>query len=261
MKLKEIDYLSAYMDEYYGYPVSEENFTIGDFLQASTSAVPRCRILDVACGPSFYFWALFHTSADEICGLDARVDSLQFVRKELARTTSISSSEPAPQPYLSVAEHVVKHLAAAGSLLTPERYLEQQEHRVGTLTWESIESTSTSLVDYPGLFDVVTSVFGVDGLDDPSPEAFHRGLRTIRKFLYDGGLAVLVTLCDTDSWRCGEAVIPCHRTTEDSLRADLELVGFDQIQISKVPAVTAAEKGQGYAFMLFCTARKRSGDS
>src|SRR3989338_1692886 len=78
----EVDYLSHYMDEFYA-SLTVENEEIGTFLHESDYSG---RLLDVACGPSALYWAMFHPNVTDFHGIDAREDSIEHLKNLLHET-------------------------------------------------------------------------------------------------------------------------------------------------------------------------------
>ncbi len=84
LSAQEVNYLHHYMDEFYG-SLTEENKEIGTFLHESDHAG---RLLDVACGPSALYWAMFHPNVTHFCGIDAREDSITHLQSLLAEAAN-----------------------------------------------------------------------------------------------------------------------------------------------------------------------------
>lgn len=72
-----------------------------------------------------------------------------------------------------------------------------------------------------------------------------------QRVLKTGGMLTLVTLCDTQSWQCGDETFACLHTTADSLRACAASAGFHVEFLEERSATTAVDRGQGYEKMLF----------
>lgn len=231
----DLDYLAHYMEEFYG-SLTEENEEIGRFLRERQHAGEQLKVLDVACGPSALYWAMFHPSAVvEFHGLDARQDSLDFVRSQIDATLGGTIDAR----YLEVARWHGAPDAHA--------HVHDVAQRFATLTAHNIVN------DWPyadGAFEVVVSCFGMDHV--ATDDAFDKVLTEAARVLKPGGSLVLVTLCETDTWRCGDMFGACLYTTQQRLADALARTGFLTSVLEERRAATAIACDQGYEKMLFC---------
>ncbi len=227
-------YLQPYLDEYYG-SLTEENRLIGEFLLAASSRLPDHPTqvaLDVGCGPTLLYWGMFMAPCDVHHGLDALDSNLGAVRREIAR---------ARQGYQELCDYY-------GDDGDPGRFLDLCD-RVGRLeavdaaqVWP-FEDASTTLV---------SSVFALEVL--PDLEGIGEALAEARRVLVDGGRLVLVSLCETTTWRIGDYVGSCLRLSPPLLEDLLKAAGFGAIEVTSQAAPTATDKEQGYTQILFATA-------
>jgi ubiquinone/menaquinone biosynthesis C-methylase UbiE len=222
----ELEYLTSYLDEYYG-SFSEENRTIGNYILSET--LPGATILDVGCGPSFIYWSMFHPSAKKIIGLDIKEDSVFFVKQELDK---IKRHEISTR-YLPIFKYV------AGLDLN---------------FFDNLEIVRSNLSErWPiqdNSIDLVTSVFGMDCLS--SMKEFEFALSEAKRVLVTNGKLILITLANTPTWKCGGVSIDCLQLNENILRSIFTQHDF-LATILKVKASTAIEKSQGYDSMFFCS--------
>jgi S-adenosylmethionine/arginine decarboxylase-like enzyme/SAM-dependent methyltransferase len=241
---REVDYLSTYMDEYYGF-LNEENIMIGTFLQRSTREAAQengggVRLLDVGCGPSLFYWAAFQPDVSEFHGMDAREENVAYVRQVVARTAA-GDIEPRY-------EHIAEHLAPGENGRARQRLREQASRVVSILPHDLTKPWPYS----DGSFEVVQSCFGVDHVETQEEMTF--ALSEAWRVLRPGGRLTLVTLGETSRWVCGGVTCACLYTTSVALQSDLERVGLRVISLDERPAVVAAAQKQGYEKMIFCRA-------
>ena len=241
---QEMNYLTAYMDEYYGN-LSTENEEIGTFLRDSHvreagDTGPK-KLLDVACGPSSFYWALFLPDVTEFHGLDAREDSIVYLQN-LVETAVQGDIEPR---YLEIGTW---HGFDAPTAETHVRDVAQKYRNT------SVHDIVKPWPYEDGSLNAVMSCFGIDHVE--TPEEFLHVLSEARRVLAPGGTLTLATLCETSSWHCGGATGACLFTTAESLRRDLEAVGFEVPFLEERKATTGLEMNQGYEKMIFCRARK-----
>jgi len=234
---QEVNYLDHYMDEFYS-SLTQENEEIGTFLHESDHSG---RLLDVACGPSAFYWAMFHPNVTDFHGIDAREDSivhLQNLINEAAKGNVDSRyAEIARWHGLSEADVPVSVISTA------KRFTTAKVHDI-CVRWP-YEANS---------FEGVVSCFGVDHVE--SKEEFLCVLQEAHRVLVTGGMFTLATLCETNSWICGGSLCACLYTTRESLEHDLSSVGFRVVFLEERKATTALENGSGYEKMLFCRAVK-----
>lgn len=231
----ELEYLKFYLDEYYSF-LSDENKVIGDFIYSET--IPSAEILDVGCGPSFLYWAGFHPFAKKITGLDIKEDSVAFVNHEISE---IKLGKIHPR-YLEVLDYV-KSKSNQTDFVNQVNHFNVLQADLST-EWD-IENDSV---------DLVISIFGLDCLD--SKEQFDFCLSQAFRVLRNNGKLIVITLCDTDVWHCGDAIIKCLNVNSSFLNKSLERAGFKNPKILEAAAVTAIEKKQGYDKMLLCSVIK-----
>lgn len=231
----DVDYLSTYMDEYYG-TLTAENEEIGAFLYACghTGA-----LLDVACGPSALYWAMFHPGVERFVGIDVREDSLRYLRNVLDRTVR-EEIDPRYAEIAAWRKHEYPRLAVID---TAAKFADVRVHDARE-AWPFADAT----------FDGVVSCFGIDHVE--TYDHFLTSLREARRVLRPGGLLTLVTLCETASWLLNGTRCACLFTTRELLRRALVTEGFVPRVLEERRAVTAAEAGQGYEKMLFCCAER-----
>lgn len=241
VKATSVSYLDAYMDEFYG-SLTTENEEIGRFLsEVAFPQVDKVKVLDVACGPSAFYWTLFHKGIGELHGLDARMDSIDYLR-QIADACARGDIDPR---YLEVARW---HGLADGEATD---FVRQAAGRVKTLHEHDIASR------WPyedGMFHGVVSCFGIDHVETPDEFAF--ALAEANRVLATDGVITLATLCETNSWRCGQTYAACLFTTKNSLHDNLVKAGFRPTMLEERSATTALENDQGYEKMLFCRAVK-----
>jgi SAM-dependent methyltransferase len=233
----EVNYLDHYMDEFYS-SLTAENEEIGTFLYESGHSG---RLLDVACGPSALYWAMFHPNVTEIHGIDAREDSIMYLRNIIDAAARGSIGDQ----YAEIARwHGASEVdASAKAASFAERFTTAQTHDI-RLSWPY----------EAGQFEGVVSCFGVDHVE--TREEFLQVLKEAHRVLVQGGRLTLATLCETSSWICGGNLCACLYTTRESLAQDLSSVGFQVEFLEERSATTALEQGQGYEKMLFCRAVK-----
>lgn len=242
----EVNYLLAYLDEYY-HDLNEENREVGEFLYKSsqlTRAVHRhgLRLLDVACGPSGFYWSLFHSTATSFQCLDIRKDSIDYLRQLVAN----AGRGEVEERYLEVA-----HSRVGGDNDDALVYVQRIARRFGAMTTGDLSVTW----DYPDAsFEMVVSCFGIDHVENE--EQFLFALSQARRVLVDKGVLTLVTLCETGSWRSGDVYGTCLYMTRQLLHDYLTSAGFAVTFMEECRAVTAIELDQGYEKMLFCRAVK-----
>ncbi len=240
---KKVSYIGNYMNQFYG-SLTPENRIIGQFLRRASTAAMKNRLqrrrLDLACGPSAFYWALFVKLSSAYCGLDARQESIDYLGKLIANVL-VGKVE---RRYLEVAESRPNSNPSSA-----KKFVTAVANHWQSYTTADIENV---LPFDDGSFEEVVSCFGVDHVS--TAERFRFALAEARRVLVPGGQLTLATLCDTDSWRCGNTMCACLKTTEESLRADLEKLGYKVISLKKVLAITAMEEDHGYNAMLFCTA-------
>lgn len=241
---QEMNYLTAYMDEYYGN-LSTENAEIGAFLRDShvreVGDTGSKKLLDVACGPSSFYWALFLPAVTEFHGLDAREDSITYLQN-LVDTAAQGEAEPR---YLEIAQwHGFDSAEAAA-------HVRDVAGRYRTL---SVHNIVDPWPYEDGSLNAVMSCFGIDHVE--TPEEFLKVLSEAYRVLAPGGTLTLATLCETTSWHCGGMTGACLLTTAESLRRDLEAVGFEVAFLEERKATTALDMNQGYEKMIFCRAKK-----
>jgi SAM-dependent methyltransferase len=236
-------HVEAYLAEYYG-DLSDENLVIGRFLAGSVPPADKrpTRALDVGCGPTLLYWALFFDGYDEYHGLEAGEDNVAFLRAEVRGGASGRMHER----YRPICEHLggaraPAHQERFSSLCRRVRSVERGD---AAERWPYAD----------GWMDLVTMVFSLEVL--PTREAMLRALGEARRVLAPGGRIVVAALGETTTWRVGDYVGSCLRLTEGSLAASLGAAGFDQASVQKRAASTAIERDQGYAWMLFATARR-----
>ncbi len=240
-RASEVRYIDRYMESFYD-SLTQENLEIGMFLrEASTAAraVGHKRVLDVGCGPSMLYWALFLDAAEEYHGLDVREDNMDSLRQETAEGLS---GKMHPR-YRDVSEHMLR---MRGEVAHPEHFFISCCRRFRSLTAYDLQDR------WPcedGSMSVVMSVFGLDHVD--SPEGFLASLREVRRVLEPGGRFVYTTLCETSSWSFEGEEAMCLHTTKESLEQDLQKAGFTNIHVERRAASTAVERDQGYKWMLF----------
>lgn len=244
---RDLSYIDAYMDEYYA-SLTRENLEIGRFLAEAASGLPDLgapkRIVDVACGPSALYWALFMKGFDEHHGVDAREENMAHVRGEVAA----SAHGEMPGRYQDVCA------AVAGSHPGPVHpHFADVCKRFKSLVSGDLRSTWP----FPdGFADVVTSIFGIEHLD--TMEDFRRALGEVRRILKPGGRFVFVNLCMTGPWRFRGEPIHVLPLTESSLAEEVRRAGFGEVSVERRAATTAVELDQGYDAMLFGTAMRAS---
>ncbi len=240
---REVSYIGHYMNQFYG-SLTPENLIIGKFLRRANQTAmknrsPRRR-LDLACGPSAFYWALFVKLSSAYCGLDARSESIDYLWKLIANVRA----GKVERRYLEVAESRPNSKPSSA-----KKFVTAVANHWQLYMTADIESV------FPfddGSFEEVVSCFGVDHVS--TPKRFQFALAEARRVLVPGGQLTLVTLCNTISWRCGKTMCACLKTTKESLRADLKKLGYQVTSLKKVRAVTAIEDDHGYNAMLFCTA-------
>ena len=242
---KGLSNVEAYLAEYYG-SLTDENLTIGRFL--ADAARPRegaerpLRALDMGCGPTLLYWALFFDGYDEYHGVDAGEDNVACLRADIALGRS-SRMHPRYRP-------VCQHLDGLASGGKRPRFRALCE-RVRSVVLGDAGGTWA----FPdGSMDLVTMVFSLEVL--PSADHVRRALGEARRVLSPGGRLVLATLCETTSWRSGDYVGRCLRFTRESLEADLSASGLGEVSVERRAATTAIACNQGYQWMLFATATR-----
>lgn len=233
----EVNYLDHYMDEFYG-SLTAENEEIGTFLHESNHTG---RLLDVACGPSAFYWAMFHPHVTDIHGIDARQDSIFYLR--ILIDSAVQGNVGAQYAEIARWHGASEADAPAVVSSTARRFTTAQTHDI-RLSWPYED----------GSFEGVVSCFGVDHVE--TQEEFLTVLQEARRVLVPGGLLTLATLCETASWICGGDLCACLYTTKESLEHDLSSAGFRVVFMEERPATTALENGSGYEKMLFCRAIK-----
>lgn len=234
---QEVNYLTHYMDEFYS-SLTEENEEIGKFLHDSNHSG---RLLDVACGPSALYWAMFHPNVTDFHGIDAREDSIEHLQNLINEAVK-GNVEPR---YAEIARwHGVSDTDVPTSVIsTAQRFTTAKVHDI-SVEWPYVEDS----------FEGVVSCFGVDHVE--SADEFCRVLRDAHRVLVTGGTFTLATLCETNSWICGGNLCACLYTTKESLEHDLSSSGFRVVFLEERRATTGLENGQGYEKMLFCRAVK-----
>ncbi len=237
LSAQEVNYLEHYMDEFYG-SLTQENEEIGTFLFESDHAG---RLLDVACGPSALYWAMFHPNVLEFHGIDAREDSITHLQRLIDEAVQGKVDEK----YAEIARwHGATGADAAAHVSgTARRFSTAQVHDI-CVQWPYAD----------GSFEGVVSCFGVDHVE--TREEFDCVLQEANRVLVKGGMFTLATLCETNSWICGGTLCACLYTTQASLEHDLLRVGFRVVFMEERRATTALENGSGYEKMLFCRAVK-----
>lgn len=235
----QISYIDGYMEEYYPQWMTEENAVIGEFLLNNPWRQEDGVLLDVGCGPVPFYWGLFQPSVAKFYAIDARQESVRYVRAVVGACRGGVIEER----YLAVARQLGE--------LDPAVYVQKMAGRFEGL---SVHCLGEPLPYQDDFFDEVFSGFGIDHVD--TREEFRFALREALRVLRSGGCFTLVTLCETATWKCGEIVGKCLFTSLASLQADLTEAGFQVVSIEEVDAVTAVAEEQGYTKMLFCRALK-----
>lgn len=244
---RDLSYIDAYLDEYYA-SLTRENLEIGQFLAQATTGLPELgrprRVVDVACGPSALYWALFMDGFDEHHGVDAREENVEHVRKEVAS----AGEGKMPGRYRDVCESVV------GAHPDPAHpHFARVCGRFKSLVSGDLRGTWP----FPdGFADAVTSIFGIEHLD--AMEDFRHALAEVRRILKPGGRFVFVTLCMTGPWRFRGEPIHVLPLTEAALAQELRQAGFGDVSVERRAATTAVELDQGYDAMLFGSAVRAS---
>lgn len=235
-------HVESYLAEYYG-ELSEENLVIAQFLAgAARPGLERpSRALDVGCGPTLLYWALFFDGYDEYHGMDASEDNVAFLRGEVAGGVGGRMHER----YRPICERLhggqTQGHKRFGSLC---RRVRSVNHGDAAAHWPHADES----------MDLVTMVFSLEVL--PSSDAVRAALAQARRVLAPKGRLVLATLGETTSWRVGDYVGRCLYFTKDSLSAGLYAAGFDPVTVRRQAASTAVEREQGYEWMLFATATR-----
>ncbi len=239
---KEVRYVDAYLDEYYS-SLTRENAEIGEYLARVTSGLPDLgrpnRIVDVACGPTALYWALFTSRFDERHGVDARQENVAHVEAELQHA----------QLRMHDRYRVVCRAAAGAG--------DEAEH------FEQVCRSFKSIVaaDLLGPFpfaaefaDVVTSIFGIEHLD--TAEALLHALAEARRILKPGGRIVVVALSVTSPWLFRGDPVHVLSLTDGDLRDAFARAGFVDAAVERRNATTAIERDQGYDAMIFGSAAR-----
>ncbi len=232
-----VNYLDHYMEEFYG-SLTIENEEIGRFLHESNH---EGKLLDIACGPSALYWAMFHPNVAEIHGIDAREDSIAHLQAVIH--SAVQGNVGTQYAEIAQWHGVPKADAPRRVTLCAQRFTKAQTHDI-RIPWP-YEANQ---------FDGVVSCFGADHVE--TQEEFLAVLKEAYRVLVSGGRLTLATLCETNSWICGGNLCACLFTTKESLEHDLSSVGFQTVFIEERSATTALEQGQGYEKMLFCRAIK-----
>ena len=232
-------YLQPYLDEYYDC-LTIENLEIGTFLIEATRP-PTGKVyassLDVGCGPTLLYWGLFMHPCVTHHGIDVLPTNLEAVKAEI----NSARNGVVHRRYQEICDYF-------GDAGDPIRFLNLCE-RVGRL--EAVDASGI----WPfatGDINVVTMLFSIEVL--PTTEALERSLMEAKRVLSDGGRLVLVSLCDTLSWKIGEYTGRCLCLDSELLFLSLERAGFTDVVVERKMAVTASSKGQGYQWMLFVKA-------
>lgn len=240
-------HVEAYLTEYYD-SLTDENLNIGRFL--ADAARPRgtaarpARALDMGCGPTLLYWALFVDGYDEYHGVDASEDNVASLRRDIA--AGITGRMHAR--YRSVCEHLFGGIAGG-----PEARIKALCQRVLSV---QIGDAAGSWAFPDGSMDLVTMIFALEVL--ASTEQLRHALGEARRVLRPGGRLVACTLCETTSWRVGDFVGSCLHLTRGSLAAELASAGFEEVSVERCAATTAVARQQGYTWMLFAAATRTS---
>jgi SAM-dependent methyltransferase len=234
--------VESYLAEYYD-ELSDENLLVGELLAGATQPPEErpARALDVGCGPTLLYWALFVDGYDEHHGFDADEDNVAFLRDEIAA----GAGGRVPARYRPVCDHLDARGPARedrfGALCRRVRRIERGD---AAERWPYAD----------GFVDLVTMVFSLEVL--PTIEAARRALGEARRVLAPGGRMVVAAIGETTTWRVGDYVGRCLHFTEESLAALLSEAGFGRVTVQKHAASTAIERDQGYAWVLFAAARR-----
>jgi SAM-dependent methyltransferase len=242
---KGLSHVDAYLAEYYG-SLTEENLTIGRFLAGAArprddAGRPR-RALDMGCGPTLLYWALFFDGYDEYHGVDAGEDNVASLRGDVALGRS-SRMHPRYRP-------VCQHLdgLASGQRRPRFRALCERVRHV------ALGDAGDTWAFPDGSMELVTMIFSLEVL--ASAAHVRRALAEARRVLSPGGRLCLCTLSETTSWRVGDYVGRCLHFTRESLEADLSAAGLGEVSVERRAATTAVACQQGYQWMLFATATR-----
>jgi SAM-dependent methyltransferase len=244
-KAKSVSHVETYLDEYYG-SLTEENLTIGRFLAGAArpreNALSPRRALDMGCGPTLLYWALFFDGYDEYHGVDAGEDSVASLRGDLV----LGRSNRMHPRYRPVCQHLDSQ--DPGGQRPRFRSLCQRVRSV------AVGDAGGAWTFPDGSMELVTMVFSLEVL--ATTDRVRGALSEARRVLSPGGRLVLCTLCETTSWRSGDYVGRCLHFTRESLEADLAAAGFGEASVERRAATTAIACQQGYQWMLFATATR-----
>lgn len=231
-------YLQPYLDAYYG-SLTEENLEIGRFLHEATrpkaTGRPTCA-LDVGCGPTMLYWGLFVHPYDTHNGMDGLQSNLDAVQAEVIRVRNGDVHERYREICAWHGDAGVERMTALCN-------------RIGRL--EAVDFAN----DWPFAdrsMDLVTMVFAVECL--PTIEKLDHALAEARRVMNPDARLVIVSLCETTTWKIGDYTGSCLHMTAELLDTALRRAGFANVDVRRAAAETAVSKDQGYSWMLFATA-------
>jgi SAM-dependent methyltransferase len=242
---KGVSHAEAYLDEYYG-SLTEENLTIGRFLAGAAKpredAVRPRRALDMGCGPTLLYWALFFDGYDEYNGVDASEENVASVRGDIV----LGRSSRMHARYRPVCQHL--------DGLVPDGKRPRFRSLCERVLSVAVGDAASTWAFADGSMELVTMVFSLDVL--ASTAHVRMALSEARRVLSPGGRLVVCTLCETTTWRVGDYVGRCLHFTRESLEADLSAAGLEEVSVERRAATTAIACQQGYQWMLFATATR-----
>ncbi len=243
---KDFSHVGAYLDEYYD-ALTPENLDVGLFLRracegASAAGRVGSALLDAGCGPTMLYWTAFLQGFVELHGFDAREENIRYLHG-LIDDAAVGRIQPR---YLDLYGFAA---ARAVPPITPVEFFAELAGKVRGLTSHDMNDPWP----YPDAsFAVVTSVFGMECL--PSRERMRFAMGEARRLLQPGGRLVLVTIAETDRWKCGEVIGRCLSINRTMMLEDLALAGFRAARVTEHRATTAVLRNQGYNKMLFAHA-------
>lgn len=237
---EEVSYIRDYLSEYYK-GLSKENIMIGKLLFRETSR--HGRLLDVGCGPSLLYWALFMRNVHRIDAgdiLPANIKHINHLLKE--KIIEKESVQIVEFIYSKILKKKIDNNQIKQEIL-------KTYNKIGSLKKSDITKT---LGFNQNSYDYVSAIFCVDCLRDY--DELYTAVKNMRNCLKKGGKIILVTLGGTTTWVVQHRVIRALRITKDILEHILFFLGFKNIRIERHSALVAKELREGYENILFTTA-------
>lgn len=235
-------YGAAYITEYYD-SLTQENREIGEFLLAGSRSLEGLpgplRALDVGCGPTMLYWALFLPVIDEHNGMDVLPGNIAAVRAEVDRGLTGDS----PTHYAPVTAYL------DGRLPPVQDRFGERCRRIGALSVANAAATWPAADQSMAL---VTAMFSLEVLPDLA--ACRRALAEARRVLRAGGRLLITAIAETTQWHVGDHIGRSVALTAEALGEALAAAGFVDVVVERRVAATAVDQNQGYQWILFGSA-------